>query len=57
MTVLQLGYELDDQVPQKREDLLWIMRSQAAQDLDCLYLDIVVGVLHAVEEHEQVLIP
>ena len=55
MAVLQLGDQGYDQVSEIWEYLLRIVGSETTQDLDGLDLNVVIGILHAIEEHQKVL--
>ena len=56
MAVLQLGDQGYDQVSEIWEYLLRIVGSETTQDLDGLDLNVVIGILHAIEEHQKVLV-
>jgi hypothetical protein len=56
LTVLQLGNEGDYQVSEVGEHLLGVVQSEATKNLEGFYLDLAVGVLHAVEQHQQVFV-
>lgn len=54
--MLKLADEGHDQVAEVGQDLLRVVRSESAKYFDGFDLDFVVGVLHAVEEHEEVFV-
>ena len=57
MAVLKLRYQGDNQISQIWRNLLRIVGSQPAQNFDGLYLDVIARILHAIEKHQQILIP
>ena len=56
MAMFELRNERHDQIPQIRQDLLRVMRSETAKDFDCFDFYVVIRVFHAVKEHQQVLV-